>query len=341
MVTIGGNPTRKQRIFVSAAVLSVVVVVLQVLATPPAEAASSGWGRKTRRASGRRADNNSGGAPKAEVWIDGTGTGSSSICLASKTPTRTTRLGHVDYEMMTRRVVVDASDPPTYVNQEYPTDVVIRTWNVVTVTCGDSSREFQVCVPGPTQPKTVCPPVDPIDGKTLALHDLDMLDWVDIMPLFAPDVTGEGGAFAIAQAPIFFWFSDVDYAEPPPAFAFACNEAGCITAITYAVPTKTGFMPGVDGLDIECRGNGAAIIRPSFYEDARRDKVCHQYTYHHSSTTVGGPYSSTGYIDYQIEFEVIDEAGIASRARTLDVGNIWETYVDVPMPVGEIEGVVR
>jgi hypothetical protein len=221
---------------------------------------------------------------------------------------------------------------------------VIRRWKVLTLTCNGTERSVRVCVPEPGQPKTVCPPVKKPDGRSVALHIIDYASWRDLNPEFAPNLDSEGvGSFAVTQAPLFFWFSSDDWAYHPKASAQACNAAGCLTALTIAVPVAVGLSPGVSGVHIQCEQNGTPITSPTAYEEARAAKACHQYTYRHSSTTTAGKvYNASVNMDYQIFIAAVDEDDIDNSINFgPDPGNIWESTVEFDVKVGEIEGVIK
>lgn len=240
---------------------------------------------------------------------------------------------------------VIGADPPRQEWVEVGSDrVVIRRWKVLTLVCNGQPRQVRVCVPGPGQPDTVCPPVEKPDGRAVALHSVRYLDWRDLNPLFAPDITSEGiGSYALTQAPTFFWFSAEDWNHHPSAEARACTQAGCLTATTTAIPIGVGFVPGVGRDEAKCiASRGTEIGSPSAYEAARKSRVCNQYTYKHSSTTVGGSYSASVYMDYQIWIGSEDESDPRRNVPFgPDPGNIRESSVAFELRVGEIEGVKR
>ncbi len=237
---------------------------------------------------------------------------------------------------------IPGSDPPR-TEKVLVSRTVIRKWKVISYTCGGVARSVRVCVPEPGQPDTVCPPVEKLDGRRVALHNIKYASWRDLSPQFAPHIEREGeDRFAITQAPIFFWFPEDDWDYQPTAKAIACNAAGCLTATTVAIPIATGFLPGVPGVAIECTTNGRAITSAAVYERARSSKACHQYTYRHSSTTVGGAYQASVYMDYQINIGSFDEANPDnSFPLSPDPGNIWESTVSFDLKVGEIEAVSK
>ncbi len=240
---------------------------------------------------------------------------------------------------------VPGAEPPRQELVQVGSDIVIvRRWKVLTLSCNGVPRQVRVCVPGPGQPETVCPPVDPPDGRAVALRNMRYLLWPDLNPQFAPDITGEGvGSFAITQAPMFFWFPQEDWDKQPTAQARACTAAGCLTATTVAVPIGVGMRTGVDDATIDCPGSpGTPVRSPSAYEAARRSNGCNQYTYRHSSTTVGGTYSAEVYMDYQIWIGSDDESRPQSSITFGPVdGNIYESAIEFDLRVGEIEGVVK
>jgi hypothetical protein len=239
---------------------------------------------------------------------------------------------------------VIGSDPPRQERVQNGTDLtIIRRWKVTTISCNGQPRTIRICVPGPGQPTTVCPPIKRPDGRSVALHNIKYVVWPDLNPQFAPDITKETEAsFAITQAPLFYWFPAREYAKAPTAFAYACNDSGCITSTTQAQPIGTGFLPGVDGIELRCTTNGTPITAPSAYDEARNAKDCHQYTYRHSSTTAGGTYSAAVYIEYQIYIGSVDDADPNNSVPfALDPGNVYQSSVEFDLRVGEIEGVVR
>jgi hypothetical protein len=241
--------------------------------------------------------------------------------------------------------LVPGSDPPRYEPVLIREDTVyIRRWKLMTLSCAGTTRTVRVCVPGPGQPTTVCPDIKKPDGRTVARHNMDFVPWPDIHPQFAPNVASDGpNNFAITQAPLFFWVSDEDWAARPTATAQACNAAGCITSITQGRPIAVGLVPGVDDSDIACPSDpGRPITSAAAYEDARRDGTCHMYTYKHSSTTVGGSYKATVYLDYQVWIGAVDEDDFRNNvAFAADAGNQYTTFIQFDLKVGEIEAVVK
>ena len=209
--------------------------------------------------------------------------------------------------------------------------VTLRRWKIVTLACGDGHTwTARVCVPA----AAACPPRKPKpNGRDVAKHNVQHIRWPDVHPKFAPEFQRGGPyAFAITQAPFYYWFVPAEY-RWLEARARACIDDDCVTAYTQARPIAAGFDPGTlsEGIPdlITCVGPGPAIKTPGEYETGRSTNEC-QYTYNHSSTTVGGYYHATAFIDYQIWI------GEDLNNMEPDPGNIWTVERDLLVPVGEV-----
>jgi hypothetical protein len=250
-------------------------------------------------------------------------------CVAHGSATHV--ISKVDRDVVEPRWHLSNTKPPVTVNDP---PVKVKTLRDVTLNCGSKTWVVTVCIwaadgscPPPAKP-------DPVEAQKLAHAHVV---YPKTHPRFAPDFEdNKKHPFALANAPIFFWYTEQDWQPLSGTSGTVCNDIfDCVTVTIITTPERSRFEPDElgrgPGTGTLCPGRGTEITTAKQYEKHRKDKVC-AYTFKHSSTTQkDGVYHSVLFLRY---VERITSPNGNSTATV----NVFHR---VTIPVGEIEAVVR